>query len=47
VLDGDPAFPPQKGSTAAPTFGPTHIYCGQTAAPAKGAQPPIFGLYPL
>jgi len=29
VLDGDPAPPPQKGSTAAPQFQP--MYCGQTA----------------
>jgi len=29
VVDGDPAHPPQKGSTVSQFF--AHVYCGQTA----------------
>jgi len=31
VLDGDPAFPMERGTAAVPHF-PAHVYCGQTVA---------------
>jgi len=49
VLDGDPAFPPQKGSGARSQFS-APLCCGQTPGPApspKGARIPQFSAHLL
>jgi len=36
VLGGDPVpIPPTERGTAAPTFRPAHVYCGQNGRPSQ------------